>query len=114
MHTAIAERPAVHNETAGPVRAVRVGELVLGPREREYLQQVIDSNRLSYGPMTQRFESRFAKLHDCSSAVFCNSGTSALQRALEALKEQRGWRAGDEAIVPAVTFVATVNVVTLA
>jgi dTDP-4-amino-4,6-dideoxygalactose transaminase len=88
-----------------------VGELVLGPRERDYLQQVIESNRLSYGPFTRRFESRFAGLHGAAHACFCNSGTSALQLALAALREHRGWSDGDEVIVPAVTFVATVNVV---
>lgn len=95
----------------GAIRPVRVGELVLGPRERGHLQRVIDSNRLSYGPATQEFERTFARLHDVPYACFCNSGTSALQIALTALREQRGWRDNDEVLVPAVTFVATVNVV---
>lgn len=94
-----------------PGRRVNVGELILGPRERFHLQRVIDSNRLSYGPVTLEFESTFARLHDSPYSCFCNSGTSALQIALAALKEHRGWRDGDEVIVPAVTFVATVNVV---
>jgi CDP-6-deoxy-D-xylo-4-hexulose-3-dehydrase len=41
----------------------------------------------------------------------CNSGTGALQLALQALKERYGWDDGAEVIVPAMTFVATVNVV---
>lgn len=92
-------------------RQIGVGGLELGEREKRYLLQVIDSNRLSYGPMTQRLEKEFAELHDCRYAVFCNSGTSALHIALAALKERHGWRDGDEVIVPAVTFVATANVV---
>jgi dTDP-4-amino-4,6-dideoxygalactose transaminase len=40
-----------------------------------------------------------------------NSGTRALQVALAALKEREGWQDGDEVLVPAVTFVATSNVV---
>jgi CDP-6-deoxy-D-xylo-4-hexulose-3-dehydrase len=95
----------------GTARPVNVGELILGPRERKYLQEVIDSNRLSYGPFSQRLEEDFARLHGCKHACFCNSGTSALQISLAALKEHRGWCDGDEVIVPAVTFVATVNVV---
>jgi dTDP-4-amino-4,6-dideoxygalactose transaminase len=94
-----------------PARRVNVGELILGPRERLHLQRVIDSNRLSYGPVTLEFETTFARLHDSPYSCFCNSGTSALQIALLALKELRGWQDGDEVIVPAVTFVATVNVV---
>ena len=72
---------------------------------------MIDSNRLSYGPFTERFEGLFAREHDCGYAVFCNSGTSALHIALAALKELHGWADGDEVLVPAVTFVATSNVV---
>jgi dTDP-4-amino-4,6-dideoxygalactose transaminase len=40
-----------------------------------------------------------------------NSGTSALHVALQALKEIHGWQDGDEVLVPAVTFVATSNIV---
>jgi dTDP-4-amino-4,6-dideoxygalactose transaminase len=43
--------------------------------------------------------------------VFCNSGTSALQIALAALKEVYGYQDGDEVLVPATTFIATSNVV---
>lgn len=90
---------------------VTVGDLQLGAKEKEYLGQVIDSNRLSYGPFTRKFEDLFATEHDCKFAVFCNSGTSALHIALAALKELHGWADGDEVLVPAVTFIATSNVV---
>lgn len=72
---------------------------------------VLSSGRLSYGPYHRKFESAFAKAHDSKYAVFCNSGTSALQIALQALKELHGWNDGDEVLVPAVTFVATANIV---
>jgi perosamine synthetase len=90
---------------------VTVGDLQLGAQEKKYLAEVIDSNRLSYGPFTRKFEEMFAEMHDCKFAIFCNSGTSALHIALAALKELHGWNDGDEVIVPAVTFVATSNVV---
>lgn len=90
---------------------VTVGGLQLGAKEREYLAAVLDSNRLSYGPWTQKFEALFAKLHDSQYAIFCNSGTSALHIAVAALKEMHGWKDGDEVLVPSITFVATVNVV---
>ena len=70
----------------------------------------MDENRLSYGPFTRKFERLFGDLHDCRTAVFCNSGTSALHIALQALKIMHGWNDGDEVLVPAVTFVATANV----
>lgn len=78
---------------------------------RELVNQVMESGRISYGPMSRTLEERFAALHGCRHAVLSNSGTSSLQVALQALKELHGWQDGDEVIVPAVTFVATVNIV---
>lgn len=103
---------------ASPDRPVRtdglnvgVGGLEISARAKRYLNEVIESNRLSYGPFTKRFEETFAKLHSCRFGVFCNSGTSALHVSLQALKERYGWTDGDEVLVPAVTFVATANIV---
>ena len=64
---------------------IGVGGLVLGARERELVLKVLDSNRLSYGPMSREFEEKFSDLHDCRYGLFCNSGTSALHLALAAL-----------------------------
>lgn len=72
---------------------------------------VLDSGRLSYGPVSRQFEKRFAEVHDSDYAVLSNSGTSSLVVALQAMKELCKWKDGDEVIVPATTFVATVNAV---
>src|SRR5690606_36558561 len=103
-------RARTHNQ-GGSMWAVTVGDFRAGPREREYVNQVLDSGRLSYGPFCRKFEEEFARAHGCKHAVFCNSGTSALHLAVAALKERHGWADGDEVIVPSVTFVATANVV---
>jgi len=95
----------------GVERQVGVGTFHATARMRELLLQVIDSGRLTAGPMMDRLEREIARLHDSSFALMCNSGTSALQIALAALKEMHGWNDGDEVLVPAVTFVATSNVV---
>jgi len=88
-----------------------VGTLEITDRERGYVDEVLRSNRLSYGPFSRRFEREFAELHDRKYAVFVNSGTSALSIAVACLKETGGWSDGDEVLVPALTFVATANVV---
>ena len=72
--------------------------------------EVLDSGRLSAGPMMDRLEHELAALHHRRYGLMCNSGTSALHIALAALKEVHGWQDGDEVLVPAVTFVATANV----
>lgn len=92
-------------------REIGMGGLALGAREKRYLSRVIRSNRISYGPFSERFEREFAKAHGCRYAVFCNSGTSALHVAVAALKERHRWKDGDEVLVPAVTFIASSNVV---
>lgn len=90
---------------------IGVGSLRLGANAERYVMEVLVSRRLSYGPFVQRFEQAMAKAHGVRFAIMSNSGTSALQAALQAMKERAGWGDGDEVIVPAVTFVATANIV---
>lgn len=90
---------------------IGVGTFKLAENSRKYVNAVLDSERLSYGTFTQKFESLFAAAHDSRFAIMSNSGTSSLQVALAALKLKHGWNDGDEVIVPSVTFVATLNIV---
>ena len=88
-----------------------VGTLELTAGEKANVMKVLESNRLSYGPFIREFEKRFAQMHGCTYAVFVNSGTNALSIAVACLKETGGWKDGDEVLVPALTFVATANVI---
>jgi len=94
-----------------PGRNIGVGDFIFSNKEKKYIRQVIKSNRLSYGPLTQKFEVLFSQEHGCKFGIFCNSGTSALHIALAALKEKYNWKEKDEVIVPAVSFIATSNIV---
>ena len=91
--------------------SITLGHLALSKTAKIYINDCIDSNRLSRGKYTEQFEKQFSKMHGCEYGVFCNSGTSALQIALAALKERHGYKDGDEVLVPAITFIATSNVV---
>lgn len=93
------------------MRQITVGDFRVTPLMRGMVNEVLDTGRISYGPYSRTFESDFAKLHGCKYGVLSNSGTSSLHVALQTLKELHGWEDGDEVIVPATTFVATVNVV---
>lgn len=91
---------------------VTLGSFVASDRAKQLVMEVMDSGRLSYGDKSAEYERQFANIHDCSHGVVSNSGTSSLLVALQALKELYDWQEGvSEVIVPAVTFVATVNVV---
>lgn len=65
------------------------------------------SDFLTTGPLVDEFEHRFAAATGAAHAVACNSGTAALHLAVLALD----LGPDDAAIVPAMTFLATANVV---
>ena len=92
-------------------KQIGIGGLTLTAEDKALVMKTLDSNRLSHGPFSEQLEAEFSRLHDCEYGVFCNSGTSALHISLAALKEIHGWKDGDEVLVPAITFVATSNVV---
>lgn len=90
---------------------IGIGNITIDQVAFKNVLAVLKSSRLSYGDFTRKFEAKMAKLHDRDFAIFCNSGTSAMHVALAVLKDKYGWQDGDEVIVPAVTFVATSNVI---
>ena len=80
---------------------------MVGPKAKEMVSEVIDNNFLNDGPKTTEFEQRIAAICKTPFAVAVTSGTAALYLALEAF----GIKAGDEVIVPDLTFIATANAV---
>ncbi|GAI49255.1 unnamed protein product, partial [marine sediment metagenome] len=78
----------------------------LGILEKEYLTKAIDINYVStVGPFVPEFEEKFAKYIGARRAISVQNGTAALHIDLYEL----GIRKGDEVIVPALTFIATIN-----
>jgi len=78
----------------------------LGVAEKKYLVRAIDSGYVSSaGGFVNEFEDRFSRYVGAKKSVSTQSGTSALHMALYEL----GIGKGDEVIVPATTFIASVN-----
>ena len=78
----------------------------LGESEKAKLNECVDSTYVSTaGPFVPEFEEVFARYHGVEDAVSVQSGTAALHIALVEL----GVGPGDEVIVPALTFAASVN-----
>jgi dTDP-4-amino-4,6-dideoxygalactose transaminase len=73
------------------------------------IQAVIEKSAFAAGPFVKSFEDNFAERHQAKYCVGVNSGTSALHIAMWAL----GLGPGDEVIVPANTFFATAEAVSL-
>ena len=83
--------------------------LMTGAEDARVLD-VLHSNYLNDGDVTTAFEQRIAGLFGAAHAVATTSGTTAIFLAVAA----SGAGAGDEVIVPDVTFIATANAVRLA
>lgn len=92
-------------------RHIAIADLKISNRAKKYVLEALNNNRLSYGPFTEKFEKEFARLHRRRYAMVLNSGTSALQVAIHAMKEAYAWNDGDEILVPAITFIASSNAI---
>lgn len=73
------------------------------------IQEVLDKTSFAGGPFVDAFEEDFALAHHAKHCIAVNSGTSALHALLMALEIGKG----DEVIVPANTFFATPQAVSL-
>lgn len=80
-----------------------------GGEEIDALQAVIQSGRFTMGERVLEFESEFAKLLGSKYAVMVNSGSSANLALLTAIRYRNSQllAAGDEVIVPAVSWSTT-------
>jgi L-glutamine:2-deoxy-scyllo-inosose/3-amino-2,3-dideoxy-scyllo-inosose aminotransferase len=95
--------PVVLGGEPGPAIATAPWPREAG-REMELLGEVVSSGNWGFdGPMEAEFERRFAAYQDAEYGMCVANGTVALQLALEALDVG----AGDEVIVPALTWQAT-------
>lgn len=86
---------------------------VSDPQERSELlaafEKVLCHGKIILGPEVAELEERIAARASRHHAIGCNSGTDALLIALRALRIGPG----DEVIVPALSFIATANAVSL-
>jgi len=79
----------------------------IGEEEIAEVVECLRSGWITTGPRCERFEREFAALCGARHAIAVSSGTAALHLALLAV----GLGAGDEAVVPALTWPATANMV---
>ena len=75
--------------------------------EYQEIQEALEAGWVTSGPKTKQFEAEFAAYVGAKHAVAVNSCTAAMHLALEAI----GLEAGDEVIVPTMTFAASAEVV---
>ena len=80
----------------------------LGGNELKYVEECLDTGWVSsVGSYVDEFEKKICEVTGAGHAIACVNGTAALHTVLLVI----GGRAGDEVIVPTVTFIAPVNAV---
>lgn len=75
-------------------------------------QRVIDSGWYILGPEVKAFEEEFATWNGNRYCIGVANGLDALTLVLRAWKETNGWMDGDEVIVPANTYIASILAIT--
>lgn len=87
------------------IRKIPLAQPSIGPRERELVNQVLDSDVLALGPFARAFEEAVAAVAGRRFGISCNSGTAGLHMVVRAL----GLNEGDEVITTPFSFVASSN-----
>ena len=86
---------------------IKVSKPITDEKETQAVAEVLKSGIYADGPKAKEFEKKFAEYINTKYAASTSSGTAALHMALIAV----GVKPGDEVIVPALTFFATVEAV---
>jgi dTDP-4-amino-4,6-dideoxygalactose transaminase/lipopolysaccharide/colanic/teichoic acid biosynthesis glycosyltransferase len=100
-------QPGRRNAMSAEFPEIRLAKPDVGEEEVAAVREVLLGGTLTGGPQNAAFEQEFAAQHGAPYGVTFASGTSALAAMLMA----EGIRAGDEVIVPSMTFVSTATAV---
>lgn len=92
-----------------PLLSLKGQQLEIGAEVKAAVSRVLDSGVYILGPENKAFDAEFARAVSAKHCLGVDSGTSALELALEAA----GVGPGDEVIVPSFTFIATATAVSV-
>jgi len=92
-----------------PLISLKGQQAEIGAEVKAAVARVLDSGVYILGPENKAFDAEFAQAIGSKFSLGVDSGTSALELALEAV----GVGPGDEVIVPSFTFIATATAVSV-
>lgn len=105
------EQGLIIDESLVSQKYLPIAEPLLDYSEFSLLDEAYKSTWISSrGQFIDKFEHDFSRIHEVTHGVTCSNGTAALFLALSAI----GLSAGDEVIIPTLTFGAVANAVILA
>ncbi|PJA38329.1 hypothetical protein CO181_00660 [candidate division WWE3 bacterium CG_4_9_14_3_um_filter_43_9] len=88
-------------------KKIHVGDFKIGQEEKEAVNKVLDSGRLSEGTNVSRFEQEWARFIGTKYATVTSSGFGALMVGLQALKIMKNLPNGAKVITTPLTYIAT-------
>lgn len=87
---------------------ISIASPVFNGNEKKYLMECIDTGWISSnGKFIKEFEDKFSNFCECDYSLACSNGTVSLHLILHSM----GIKAGDEVIIPNLTYIATANTV---
>lgn len=95
------------------MKKITVGWLEIGQGERDAVNQILDSGRISEGPKTFEFEKKWAEFIGTKYCVAVSSGTAALITALTALKNIYNLEKRPKLITSPLTYISDANAAVL-
>jgi len=95
---------------------INVGDFMVGKEEKEVINTILESGKISEGKFVKLFEKEWANFIGTKYCVAVNSGTSALLLGLLALKYDerfKKFKDGAKIITSPITYIATSNAISL-
>lgn len=97
------------------MKRINVGDFRIGREEKQVINEVLDSGRISEGSKVREFEKNFGEYIGTKYAITLNSGTSSLIAGLIALRYNKNLnvRLNTKVITTPLTFIATSNAIVI-
>ncbi len=95
---------------------ILVGDYKIDDKSKEFINEMLNSNRITEGKYVAQFEKKFAEIIGTKYCVLVNSGTSALIAGLTALLYDDRYpkvKKGAKVITTPITYIATSNAIKL-
>ena len=71
-------------------KRISVFDILIGSKEKEYINDCLDTSFVGQGPYVKNFEKKFSEYVNCKYGITTTSGTTALHLACKAARVEEG------------------------